>query len=88
MAVQHSGEIYLSKDCNTMVIYDEPDKMLTVTDAAEIIHVHPNTLRRWHDQGRIEACRIGTRGDRRFWQSAIARFITEFNPYKQNECNV
>jgi len=68
-----------------MVINNEPDKMLTVRDVAEILHVHPNTLRRWHEQGRIAAYRISTRGDLRFRQSDIARFITEFNPYKQNE---
>ena len=65
-----------------MVKDKEPDKMLTVKEVAETIHIHPNTLRRWHDQGRIGAYRIGPRGDRRFWQSDIARFITEFNPYK------
>jgi len=68
-----------------MVTNSKTDKMLTVKDAAEIIHVHPNTLRRWHEKGRIRAYRIGTRGDRRFMQSDIASFVTEFNPYKQNE---
>ena len=71
-----------------MVIYDEPDKLLTVKEVVEIIHIHPNTLRRWHEQGKIPAYRIGTRGDRRFRQSEIARFISEFNPYRQNERSV
>ena len=71
-----------------MVINSEPGKMLTTTDVAEIMHVHPNTVRRWHEQGRIVAYRISTRGDRRFWQSDIDRFITEFDPYKQNEHKV
>jgi excisionase family DNA binding protein len=68
-----------------MVRYDELDKMLRVKDVAEILHVHPNTLRRWSEQGRIGAYRIGSRGDRRFRQSDIASFIAEFNPFKQNE---
>jgi len=59
--------------------------MLKVKEVAEILHVHPNTIRRWSEKGRIRAYRIGIRGDRRFWQSDIAGFITEFNPYKQNE---
>ena len=71
-----------------MVIYKEPDKMLKIKTVAEIIHIHPNTLRRWHEQGKIVAYRIGTRGGRGFRQSDIARFITEFNPYKQNKRKV
>ena len=68
-----------------MVRYDELDKMLKVNDVAEMLHVHPNTLRRWSEQGKIGAYRIGARGDRRFRQSDIASFIAEFNPFKQNE---
>ncbi len=68
-----------------MVRYGELDKMLRVSDVAEILYVHPNTLRRWSDQGRIVAYRIGSRGDRRFWQSDIASFIAKSNPFKQNE---
>ena len=68
-----------------MVRYDELDKMLRVSDVAEVLHVYPNTLRRWSEQGRIGAYRIGPRGDRRFRQSDIASFIAEVNPYKQNE---
>jgi len=68
-----------------MVINSKIEKMLRVSDVAEILHAHPNTIRRWSEQGRIRAYRIGTRGDRRFMQSDIVGFITEFNPYKQNE---
>ena len=68
-----------------MVTYEEPDRMLKVKDVAKLLHVHPNTLRRWSKQGKIEAYRIGSRGDRRFRQSDIARFIAEFNPFRQNE---
>jgi excisionase family DNA binding protein len=84
----HSGEQFIqvkSIRSKRMVRYDEVDKMLRVSDVAEILHVHPNTLRRWSEQGIIGAYRIGPRGDRRFRQSDIASFIAEFNPVKQNE---
>ena len=42
-----------------MVRYDEVDKMLTVSDVAKILHVHPNTLRRWSEQETIGAYRMG-----------------------------
>ena len=68
-----------------MVRHENLDKMLTTKEAAEILHVHPNTLRRWSEQGRIGAYRIGSRGDYRFRQSDIASFIAKLNPFKQNE---
>jgi len=64
---------------------DEPPIMLKTSDLAEILHVHPNTVRRWSEQGRIGAYRIGSRGDRRFTQNEVARFIGDFNPFKQDE---
>jgi len=53
--------------------------MLTVREVARLIHVHPNTLRRWSNNGRIQAYRITPRGDRRFEREEIARFLAEFN---------
>lgn len=53
--------------------------MLTVRDVARILHIHPNTVRRWSNAGRIKAYRITARGDRRFKREDIARFITELN---------
>jgi len=53
--------------------------MLTVREVARLLHVHPNTLRRWSNKGRIKAYRITPRGDRRFKREEIARFLAEFN---------
>ena len=61
-----------------MVTYDKLDRMLRVADVAEILHAHPNTIRRWSEQGTIRAYRIGPRGDRRFILSDIISFIAEF----------
>jgi len=53
--------------------------MLTVREVARLFHVHPNTLRRWSNKGRIRAYRITPRGDRRFKREEIARFLAELN---------
>jgi excisionase family DNA binding protein len=53
--------------------------MLTVREVARLLHIHPNTLRRWSNRGRIRAYRITPRGDRRFKREEIARFLAEFN---------
>lgn len=45
--------------------------LLTLRQAAMMINVHPNTLRNWEREGKIQAVRIGTRKDRRFRRSAL-----------------
>jgi excisionase family DNA binding protein len=53
--------------------------MLTIREVARLLHVHPNTLRRWSNNGRIRAYHINQRGDRRFKRDEIARFLDELN---------
>jgi uncharacterized protein YjcR len=38
-----------------MVRYDPLDKLLKTKDVAEILNTNPNTIRRWSEQGKIEA---------------------------------
>lgn len=51
--------------------------MLTTSDVARILNIHINTVRRWSNQGRLKAYRIGSRGDRRFQQEDIASFLSQ-----------
>lgn len=46
-------------------------KLLTTRQAAEILNVHENTIRRWSEKGIINPYRIGPRADRRFAESEI-----------------
>jgi len=55
----------------------EIDTMLTVSDVANLLNVHINTVRRWSNQGILKAYRIGSRGDRRFRQDDVASFLSE-----------
>src|SRR4030042_1312416 len=41
---------------------DQMNDMLTVREVARLLHVHPNTLRRWTNNGRLKAYRIPPRG--------------------------
>jgi excisionase family DNA binding protein len=58
--------------------------MLTVREVARLLHVHPNTLRRWSNNGRIRAYRITPRGDRRFKREEIVQFLAELNTQADN----
>ena len=57
-------------------------EMMTVREVARLLHVHPNTLRRWSNDGRLRAYRITARGDRRFKREEIARFLAELSEVK------
>ncbi len=56
----------------------EPDfsELLTIKEAAKLINVHPNTLRNWEREGKIQAVRIGTRRDRRYPKSLIWQLVS------------
>ena len=72
-------------------------RMLTVMEVSRLLHVHPNTLRKWSEEGQIKAYRIGPRGDRRFKPEDIyALLLGEMkdNQYSagfdkpQQDCNI
>ncbi|MFC1944677.1 excisionase family DNA-binding protein [Chloroflexota bacterium] len=46
-------------------------KFLTTAQAARLIFVHPNTLRKWAEEGRVTVYRVGPRQDRRFNRKEI-----------------
>ena len=55
------------------------DNMLTVGEVSTLLHIHPNTLRRWSDKGVIKSYCITPRGDRRFARQDIDKFLEQMN---------
>jgi excisionase family DNA binding protein len=51
------------------------DATLTVTRAAQVLGVHPNTIRSWSEARRIRHYRINARGDRRYRLTDLQRFM-------------
>jgi excisionase family DNA binding protein len=49
----------------------ERNNLLTVREAANILHIHRDTVRKWCDTGIIRAYRIGTRCDRRIPEADV-----------------
>ena len=61
------------------------DNMMTVSEVSRILHVHPNTLRRWSDNGVIKSYCITPRGDRKFLSKDIVRFPDQTGPPSRTE---
>jgi len=53
------------------------EKLLTITEVAKFLRVSSGTIRKWSSKGLFPVYRLGTRGDRRFKQEDIERFIKE-----------
>lgn len=50
-------------------------RLLKIREAAEILSVNPETLRRWDRSGKLKAIIISKRGDRRYRVKDIEKFI-------------
>ena len=53
---------------------DKP-KLLRIKEAAEMLGINPETLRRWDNQGRLQAIRLGKRKDRRYKLEDLQKII-------------
>lgn len=51
--------------------------MLKTSDLARLLGIHPNTVRRWSNQGLLKSYRIGPRGDRRYRREDVDDFLQE-----------
>lgn len=49
--------------------------LLTTTEVARLLNVHPNTVRHWTDAQLLPAYRIGPRRDRRFHRADVDEFL-------------
>jgi len=62
-----------------MANHKDINGMLTISEVAQLLNVHINTVRRWSNQGTLKSYRIGSRGDRRYQQEDINSFLVEGN---------
>ena len=50
-------------------------KLLKIREAAEILNVNPETLRRWDRSSKLKAIIISKRGDRRYREEDIEKLV-------------
>ena len=62
-------------------------RMLTVSEVAHLLHVHPNTVRLWSKIGVLKSYRIGKRRDYRFNPHDIATFLYDGTDLNNAESN-
>ena len=59
---------------------DEP--LLKMKEVARLLRVHPNSLRRWANEGLLKSYRVGVRGDRRFRHEDLLEFLESWVSHK------
>jgi len=47
--------------------------MMTIREAAALLHVHLSTIRRWEKSGWLISTRVGPRGHRRYSRQAVMK---------------
>jgi excisionase family DNA binding protein len=58
---------------------NDDTKLIKIREAAELLGINPETLRRWDNEGRLKAVRIGKRKDRRYKLSDIQKIMDSTN---------
>ncbi len=62
-----------------MIIDKETERFLTVSEVSDLLHVHPNTLKRWTNNGKLTAYRFNRRRDRMYKLSDVNAFLNQLN---------
>lgn len=55
----------------------EVPELLTLSEACELLKVHPNTLRQWDKQGILPAIRLGAKRVRRYRKEDIVKMLNQ-----------
>ncbi len=64
-----------------MAKYEKISSLMTSGEAARLLNIHANTLRRWSDNGIINVLRICARGDRRYDREEVIKLVYGLRKY-------
>jgi excisionase family DNA binding protein len=69
------------EDLKNVLLEKELDRMLTITEAAEILGVSCTSLRRYSNEGKIKTYRIGSGRHRRFRKRDVLEYLENNSAY-------
>jgi excisionase family DNA binding protein len=69
------------EDLKNVLLEKELDRMLTITEAAEILGVSCTSLRRYSNEGKIKTYRIGSGRHRRFRKRDVLEYLENTSAY-------
>jgi len=52
-------------------------KLISLREAARILGVNPQTLRRWDDANKLKAVRVGSRNDRKYKAEDVIKMLEQ-----------
>lgn len=62
-----------------MQVTVQNSRIMTTSEVAYFLRVHPNTVRHWTNIGLLPSFRLGTRRDRRFRREDVDDFLRQNN---------
>ena len=60
-------------------VNNDQKELLNINEVAELFGVHPETVRRWDNEGKLKAIRIGEFGHRKYRKDDIEKIINTNN---------
>ena len=60
-------------------------RILTVKEVAELLRVHPQTVRRWADSGELKYYQFSSKGRRRFMLQDVMEFLDRHSKASEME---
>jgi excisionase family DNA binding protein len=66
-----------TEDLKNLLLERELDRMLTITEAADLLGVSCTSLRRYANEGRIRVYRVGSGRHRRFRKRDVLAYLEE-----------
>lgn len=56
---------------------NQDTKLISLREAARILQVNPQTLRRWDKAGKLKPVRVGSRNDRKYRPADIIKMLEQ-----------
>jgi excisionase family DNA binding protein len=69
------------EDLKNVLLEKELDRMLSITEAAELLGVSCTSLRRYSNEGKIKTYRIGSGRHRRFRKRDVLEYLESNSDY-------